>query len=198
MILFNTGQLYDNFLLQLRDVFFTVASIITTTGYTVVDFDGWPLLSHVVLLCLMFIGGMAGSTAGGLKVSRVTVYVKSALAELRTSLNPNRRISLTFEHKPLSSQVRTQFSNYLTIYLLSFVALLLITSLNAPNFISAFSSVAATFNNIGPGLDVVGPAGSYAVLPDLSKFALSVGMIMGRLEIIPILVLLSPKTWRRT
>ena len=74
----------------------------------------------------MFIGGMAGSTAGGLKVSRVTVYVKSALAELRTSLNPNRRISLTFEHKPLSSQVRTQFSNYLTIYLLSFVALLLI------------------------------------------------------------------------
>ncbi|MGI6090743.1 MAG: TrkH family potassium uptake protein [Saccharofermentanales bacterium] len=197
IILFNTRQLYDNFFNHLGDVFFTVASIITTTGYTVADFDGWPLLSHVVLLCLMFIGGMAGSTAGGLKVSRVTVYVKSALAELRTSLNPNRRISLTFEHKPLSSQVRSQFSNYLTIYLLSFVALLLVTSLSAPNFISAFSSVAATFNNIGPGLDVVGPAGSYAVLSDLSKFALSVGMIMGRLEIIPILVLLSPRTWRR-
>ncbi|HHV42147.1 MAG TPA: TrkH family potassium uptake protein [Clostridiaceae bacterium] len=198
MIIINTRHLYENFLIQLREVFFTVVSIITTTGYTVTDYDRWPLFSHIILLCLMFIGGMAGSTAGGLKVSRVTIYIKSSLAELRTSLNPNRRVPLTFEGKALDLTLKTQVNNYLSIYLLSFVILLVITSIHAPNFVSAFSSVAATLNNIGPGLDVVGPAGSYESLSVLSKIALSMGMIMGRLEIIPILVLLSPRTWRRT
>ncbi|NLB09616.1 MAG: TrkH family potassium uptake protein, partial [Clostridiaceae bacterium] len=198
VLLINTRGLYSDFFIQLRDVFFTVTSIISTTGYTVTDFNTWPLLSHIILLCLMFVGGMAGSTAGGIKVSRIVIYVKSAIAEVRSSLNPNRRVALSFESKTVSRQLKSQVSNYLSIYILIFVVLLLIVSLNTPNFEAAFSAVAATFNNVGPALDVFGPSGNFGIMSVLSKVALSIGMIMGRLEIIPILILFSPKTWRRT
>lgn len=198
VLLINTRDLYSDFFIQLRDVFFTVTSIISTTGYTVTDFNTWPLLSHIILLCLMFVGGMAGSTAGGIKVSRIVIYIKSAIAEVRSSLNPNRRVALSFESKTVSRQLKSQVSNYLSIYILIFVVLLLIVSLNTPNFEAAFSAVAATFNNVGPALDVFGPSGNFGIMSVLSKVALSIGMIMGRLEIIPILILFSPKTWRRT
>jgi len=197
VLMINTRGLYNNFFQQLRDVFFTVTSIISTTGYTVTDFNTWPLFSHYVLLCLMFIGGMAGSTAGGIKVSRIVIYVKSAIAEIRSSINPNRRIALSFEGKTVSPQLKSQVSNYLSIYILVYVILLLLVSLNAPTFEAAFSAVTATFNNVGPAFNVFGPAGNFGILSPLSKVVLSFGMIMGRLEIIPILILFSPKTWRR-
>lgn len=197
VILFDTRNIYDSFPQQLRDVFFTVSSIISTTGFTVADFNHWPQFSHIILLCLMFVGGMAGSTAGGLKVSRVAIYIKSALAELRSSINPSRRIPLRFEGKPLGQQLKTQVSNYLSIYLLIFILLLLIVSIGSADFLSSFSAVASGFNNVGPGLGQVGPTGSYAGLTVFSKLSLGLGMIMGRLEIIPILILLAPKSWRR-
>lgn len=198
LIMLNTREVYDNFFVQLRDVFFTVTSIISTTGFTVTDHNAWPLFSHIILLGLMFVGGMAGSTAGGLKVSRIVIYVKSSIAELRSSLNPNRRMAVTFEGKTMSPQLKNQVGNYLSIYILVFVVLLLLVSLNAPNFLTAFSAVAATFNNIGPGFDLVGPTGNFGGMSVLSKVTLSIGMIMGRLEIIPIMVLFSPRTWKRT
>lgn len=193
----NVRGLYDSFPRLIRDVFFTVSSIMTTTGYTTANFDLWPVFSKLVLLALMFVGGMAGSTAGGFKVSRVAIYLKSALMEIRRNVSPNRRQPLSFEGKQLSDSLVRQSSFYLTAYIAVFLLLTLITSLSSPTFLTAFSAVAATFNNIGPGLDVVGPTGNYAHMSNLTKLALSVGMIMGRLEVIPVLVLFSPHTWRK-
>ncbi len=198
LIFINTTQHYDSLFRQFRDIFFTVSAIITTTGFSTYNYDDWPMFSHVVLLALMFIGAMAGSTAGGLKISRIAIYVKSTYQEIRRNLSPNRRLALRFEGKKISSDVLSQVSFYLTTYVGVFAILLLIVSINAPNFVSAFSAVAATFNNIGPGLDVVGPAGNFAALSNLSKIALTIGMIMGRLEIFPLIVLFAPSTWRKT
>ncbi len=198
LIFINTMSHYQSLALQFRDIFFTVSSIITTTGYSTYNYNNWPIFSHIILLGLMFIGAMAGSTAGGLKISRIAIYVKASIQEIRRNLSPNRLLALRFEGKKLNQDLVAQISLYLTTYIGIFSILLLIVSINAPNFVSAFSAVAATFNNIGPGLDVVGPSGNYADLSDLSKIALTLGMIMGRLEIFPIIVLFSSRTWRRT
>ncbi len=181
----------------IRDVVFSVSSVMTTTGFSIVDFAAWPLFSRLVLLLLMFIGAMAGSTAGGLKVSRVAIYVKTFFQELRLQVSPNRRVPLLFEGRQLGTQLLARTGRYLLLYIGVFTTLLLITAFNAPTFLSAFSAVAATFNNIGPGLDVVGPAGNFAGFNRPTTLALAIGMIMGRLEIIPVLVLLAPRSWRR-
>ncbi len=198
LILLNTRNLYESFSQQLREVFFTISSIMTTTGFTINNYETWPLFSHVILLGLMMIGGMAGSTAGGLKVSRVALYIKSSFQEFRGSLNPNRRLPLRFEGKATGAELKTKVFQYLAIYILLYVAFLLVVAADAGDFMTSFSVVAATFNNIGPGFGAVGPSRSYQELSDLSKVALSFAMIMGRLEIIPIIALLSPRTWRRT
>lgn len=197
LILFDVLPLYDTVGDALRVVVFTVSSIITTTGYTIADFSLWPLFSRVLLLLMMFIGGMAGSTAGGLKISRIVIYLKTVIQEWRRAVSSNRRLPVLLEGKALSDVSLLRTYRYLMIYVGLFIVQLVLLSLAAPNFLTAFSAVAATFNNIGPGLDVVGPAGNYAVLGRMPRLLLSVGMIMGRLEIIPILVLFSPRTWRR-
>ncbi|MDO4778722.1 MAG: TrkH family potassium uptake protein [Tissierellia bacterium] len=181
-----------------RHVFFTVSSIITTTGYSTLDFANWPLFSHIILLMLMFIGGCAGSTAGGIKVARVATAVKSAISEMSISRNPKRVLSFRFEGKVVDTGLFRSLANYFLLYFLLFGIQVLIISIDSPNFITAFSAVSATLNNIGPGLGVVGPTGSFAEFSDISKIVLSFGMIAGRLEIIPMLVLFSPYTWRKT
>lgn len=188
---------YESFGRVIRDVFFTVSSIITTTGFATADFGKWPVFSQTILLLLMFVGAMAGSTAGGLKVSRVVIYVKSVFLQLAQNLNPDRRKRLTFEGKAMTETIQNQTNSYLSTYILIFVAILVITSLSAPTFLTSLSAVAATFNNIGPGLDQVGPTGNFSQMTYLTKFTLSIGMIMGRLEIFPVLVLFHPKTWSK-
>lgn len=188
---------YHAVLPLLRDVFFTVSSIMTTTGYATVNFDTWPLAAHVILILLMFCGAMAGSTGGGLKVSRVVLYIKMSLQEIRRAVNPNRRMAINFEGKKVELPVQRNVSTYFLTYMFFFALSLLVVSMDAPNFITAFSAVAATFNNIGPGLDLVGPKSNYADFSDLTKLVLSFGMMAGRLEIFPMLVLLSPRTWRK-
>ena len=183
---------------MLRHVFFAVSSIITTTGFSTVDFDRWPLFSHVVLLILMFIGSCAGSTAGGIKVARIVPTIKSAIAELRRSRNPKRVLVIQFEGKVVDTELIKSLGNYLLLYTMVFTGLLLVVALDSPDFETAFSAVAATFNNIGPGFGAVGPAGSFAGFSIFSKLALSFGMIAGRLEILPMLILFSPNTWKRT
>src|SRR5690625_3664860 len=145
----------------------------------------------------MFIGGMAGSTAGGIKVSRIAIMFKTAVAELKRTAYPNRVVSIHFEEKPLEGRVIHSVVNYLIVYVFVFSALLLLISREVPDFISAFSTVATTFNNIGPGLGIVGPASNFSFYSPLNKVLLSFVMIMGRLEIFPILILFSPNTWRR-
>jgi trk system potassium uptake protein TrkH len=193
----NLRNVYESVGILFRDVFFTVASVITTTGYAVVDFTYWPLFSRLVLLLLMFVGSMACSTAGGLKVSRVAIYCKMFIREIRSSINPNRILPLRFEGKQLAKPILRQVMNYLILYASLFTAFTLIVAIDVNNFESAFSAVAATFNNIGPGLGLVGPAHNYSFLTPLSKVVLSFAMIMGRLEILPMIVLFSPSTWRK-
>ena len=182
----------------LRDSFFSVASIITTTGFSTDNFNNWSLFAQLILLALMFIGGMAGSTGGGIKVSRVAILIKTAFTELKRNTYPNRIVSVHFENKPVKGQIIQAVTNYLIIYIVIFVIVVFIISIETPDFTSAFSAVAATFNNIGPGLGIVGPDANFSLFSPFIKVLLSFVMIMGRLEIFPILILFYPGIWRRS
>jgi trk system potassium uptake protein TrkH len=131
-------------------------------------------------------------------VSRIAIYVKTSLQEIRHMISPNRMLPIKFEKKTIDTSILRGVSFFFMTYIFFFSICLLIVSLDAPNFVTAFSAVAATINNIGPGLDMVGPAGNYAAFSDLTKLTLSIAMIAGRLEIFPVLILLSPRTWRKT
>lgn len=181
----------------LLNAFFTVSSIITTTGYSTVDFDLWPLLSRGILLLLMFIGASAGSTGGGLKVSRVVMMMKAGFTELRQAQSPNRVLTLRFEDEAIRPKQLQSILCYLSMYAIVFTAATLLLLLDVPNFITGFSAVAATINNIGPGLDLVGPSGNFGFLSPTSKLVLTFCMIAGRLELWPVLILFSPATWKR-
>lgn len=184
-----------NILLAFKNSFFAVTSIITTTGFATENFNHWPVFAKTILIMLMFVGGMAGSTAGGLKVSRVAIGIKTASAEYKRMLHPNRAVSVVFEGSYVDQGLLNSVASYFFVYASVFVVGLLLITLDAPDFLTAFSTVATTLNNIGPGLEQVGPTGSFAFYNPLSKLVLTFLMIIGRLELFPILVLLSPKTW---
>ena len=196
LIVMNIVSKYQSIWQCIRDVLFTVSSIITTTGYSTADFGKWPLFSQVILLLIMFFGACAGSTAGGLKISRVIMMVKMYVAEIRQMISPNRVITVKYEDKPLSAKMQKNVAVYFVVYMILFTTMLLIVSFSLGDFMTAFSAVAATFNNIGPGLGKVGPAYSFADLSNVSKVVLSFGMLAGRLEIFPMLILFAPATWK--
>ena len=196
LIFINVSTTYKSMGHALRDIFFTVSSIITTTGFSTADFGKWPVFSQTVLLLLMFFGACAGSTAGGLKISRVIMMAKMFVAEIKQMISPNRVVSIKYEHKPLDSKVKKGVANYFIVYIGIFTVLLLVVSMTTDDFLTAFSAVAATFNNIGPGLGKVGPAFSFADMTDVSKIFLSFGMLAGRLELFPMLILFAPETWK--
>lgn len=182
---------------SLRDSFFTVSSVLTTTGFSTALFDNWPLFSRMVLLILMFFGGMAGSTAGGLKISRIMILIKSSWAEIKRTVRPNRVVTIRSEDRRVDLEVTNAIFSYIAIYTIIFVLTMLLVIFETPDFISAFSAVAATINNIGPGFGLVGPSQSFAAFSPPIKLLLSFVMIMGRLEIFPILILLAPNTWKK-
>lgn len=196
LIVANISKSYSSILHCIRDVLFSVSSVMTTTGYSTADFGKWPLFSQVILLILMFFGACAGSTAGGLKISRVILMIKIHFAEIRQMISPNRVISISYEDKPVSLKMQKSIAVYFVVYAIVFMAMLLLISFSTDDFLTAFSAVAATFNNIGPGLGKVGPAYSFANLNDFSKIVLSFAMLAGRLEIFPMLILFSPLTWK--
>ena len=180
----------------LRQSLFSVSSVMTTTGFSTADFDTWPMFSRWVLLTLMFIGGCAGSTAGGIKVSRVIIIFKTAVAEVKKIVSPNRCVVVNVDGRKVEQSVERGVSNYLLIYAIVFMAILGLISFFTPDFETAFTSVAATFNNIGPGLGAVGPTGSFAMFHPIAKIILSFAMIAGRLEIVPVLFLFNPGIWK--
>ena len=196
LIFINISTTYKSMGHALRDIFFTVSSVITTTGFSTADFGKWPVFSQTLLLLLMFFGACAGSTAGGLKISRVIMMAKMFVAEIKQMISPNRVVSIKYEHKPLDSKVKKGVANYFIVYIGIFTVLLLVVSMTTDDFLTAFSAVAATFNNIGPGLGKVGPAFSFADMTDVSKIFLSFGMLAGRLELFPMLILFAPETWK--
>jgi trk system potassium uptake protein TrkH len=174
-----------------------VVSIITTTGFATHDFNTWPDFSKAILVVLMFIGASAGSTGGGIKVSRIILYFKKIFRGIRYAIQPRKISTIRLDRKPVNEMILEGLSTYLITYIAIFIIGILIISMEGLDLVSSFSAVAATINNVGPGLNIVGPAGNYSSLTDLSKITLMFMMLVGRLEIFPILILFSPSTWKR-
>ncbi len=194
LIAFNIRKQTDS---PLLDSAFTVASLISTTGFAVGDFALWPQLSQMLLLLVMFIGACAGSTGGGIKVSRVVIWVKSVRREIHRMLHPNKVMKIHVDRRPIEAPVVHAVNTYLVCYVLIFAASVLLLSLDGHSFTTNFSAVAATVNNVGPGLDAVGPTANFGFFSPLSKLVLIFDMLAGRLELFPILLLLSPSTYKK-
>lgn len=186
---------YNSFSKAFRYTSFQVGSIMTSTGFATADFDQWPEFAKAILVMLMFIGACAGSTGGGFKVSRVIILVRTAKRNLRKLMHPKSVNVVKSDDKSLNMETVHGVSCYLIIYLLIFIASLLIISLNNLDFTTSFTSVTTCFNNIGPGLNKVGPMCNFSELSDLSKYVLSLDMLLGRLECIPVLMMLAPSMW---
>ena len=190
------GQ-YGSFLTSLRHAFFQVSSIITTTGFANTDFNLWPTLSKGVLVVLMFIGACAGSTGGGIKVSRVVIGLKSSLADMRKMIHPNAVTAVRFEDKPLAERTVRGVQVFLSVYLVVFTVSFLLLCLEDFDLVTTFTALATCINNVGPGLEVVGPMGNFSSFSDWGKLLLSFDMLVGRLEIFPMLLLFAPSIWKR-
>lgn len=198
LIAWNILPLYQNLSEATRQAFFQVNTITSTTGFSTADFNQWPELSKTLLVLLMFMGGCAGSTAGGLKVSRLVMLYKIVKRELRHLLHPRSVGAVRFEGKTVDNTTLISVANYFAIYAGLFVVFLLIVSFQPGfNLQSNFTAVASCFNNIGPGLDLVGPAANFAAYKPVLKLVLSFAMLFGRLEIYPMLISMSPSTWLR-
>lgn len=193
----NIYPLYHTVGDALRQSAFQVASIVTTTGYATADFNLWPGLSKGILFLLMLVGACAGSTAGGLKVSRVMLLFKIIRRELRRMLHPRSVGAVQMEGKKVDDTTLNGVSAYLALYFVIFAIVFLILCLEPFDLETNITATAACFNNIGPGLGAVGPAASYAGYSALSKVVLSLAMLLGRLEIYPLLLALSPSTWAK-
>ena len=178
--------------------FFYVSSIITTTGFGIGDVNHWPQLSKAVIVVITFVGAMAGSTGGGFKVSRMIILAKEVKKELSLLIHPRNIQAIKMDRKPLDHNVTRNTSVYLVVYMAIFVASFLLVSIEGRDMVTSFTSVAATLNNTGPGLNDVGPVGNYADFTPLSKLVLIFDMLAGRLELFPILLLFSPSAWKRS
>ena len=177
---------------------FTVASIISTTGFSTENFDLWPELSRTVLVLIMFVGACAGSTGGGIKVSRIIILFKGMARELHTLLHPRQIKKITVDKKPVSHELIRSVNAYIGCYILIFVASLIVVSFDTGDLVTNFTAVTATINNIGPGLSAVGPSANYAFFSPLSKLVLIFDMLAGRLELFPMLILFSPMTYKKS
>lgn len=197
LIAINISRMYNTVYESVHHAAFQVVSIMTTTGYGTVDFEQWPAFSKAILLSLMFIGASAGSTGGGLKVSRVLLLMKSIRRTIRKALHPRRVQPVYMDGRAVSEEVCDNVNAYLAIYCVILVLSFAIISVDGFSIGTNFSAVASCFNNIGPGFELVGATQNFSIYSDLSKIILSLDMLLGRLEIFPLLLLLSPDTWSR-
>ena len=193
----NIYQSYDSVGEAMRHAAFSVASLISTTGFSTENFDLWPSLSKTVLVLVMFIGACAGSTGGGMKVSRLLIAFKGYVREINTLIHPKQVKKITLDGRSIDREVVRSVNAYLACYILVFTTSLLLITLDNHDMVTNFTAVVATINNIGPGLAEVGPASNFAGFSDFSKIVLTFNMIAGRLELFPMLVLFSPATWKK-
>lgn len=192
LITINIASYYTNIFEALKHSFFQVASIITTTGFSSTDFNLWPMFSKTILVTIMFIGAMAGSTGGGIKVSRIIILAKDVKKSVMHAIYPRRVRVIKFEDKKVDDDTIDQVKSFLALYATVFIVSLLIISLDDFSYQVNFTAVAATINNIGPGLDMIGPVGNFAAFSNLSKIVLIFDMLAGRLELLPMIILFSP------
>lgn len=198
LVCINIYPLVNNLGDCIRLSVFQVSSIISTTGFSTCDYNLWPTLAKSLLLIIMLIGACAGSTAGGMKVSRLVILFKSAKKQANHMLNPNSVEVIKLDGKKVENDTITNVLNYLTIYVFIIVITFILLSLgNNFSLETNFSAVIACFNNIGPGFDSVGPMVSYSAYSPLGKIILSFAMLLGRLEIFPLILILSPLTWKK-
>ena len=181
----------------IRHAFFQVASIITTTGFASANFDLWPETSRTILVILMFIGACAGSTGGGIKVSRFIIAFKSFIKEIISYLHPRSVKKIKVEGKPLEHETLRATNVYFMTYMVIFAVSVLLVSIENKDLVTNFAAVAATFNNIGPGLSLVGPMANFGHFTDFTKYILMFDMLAGRLEIFPMMLLFCPAVWKR-
>lgn len=197
MITVNISGMYESPADALRHSAFQVATVVTTTGFSTADFNMWPGLSKTLLLLLMLMGGCAGSTAGGIKVSRVVILAKGLKREINRLLHPRSVKALILDGKRLDEQTISSTSLYLTVYVGCLLAVFLLLSFDKFDIETNISAAISCFNNIGPGLGAVGPASNFSEFSDFSKIVLSAAMLFGRLEIFPMLLCFSPGTWTK-
>lgn len=189
--------LYSTTGVALRESAFQVGSIITTTGFATCDFNQWPQLSRTILVMLMFVGACAGSTGGGIKVSRFIIMIKSTGKELSQYLHPRQVKKIRMDGKSIDYDVIRNIHVFMIVYLLIFAFSLLVLACDGTDLITNFTAVAATFNNIGPGLELVGPSANFGLFSNPAKIVLILDMLAGRLEIFPLLLLFVRDTWRK-
>ncbi len=197
LVSINCLKIYPTLFDNIKHTAFQVSSIITTTGYSTFNFDTWPEFSKVILILLMFIGACAGSTGGGIKVSRIVILIKGIFKEIKMAARPKSTHKVKFNGKPVEHEVVRAINVYMAAYVIIFFASVLIISINNFSFATNFTAVAATINNIGPGLAEVGPVRNFSIYSPLSKIILTLDMLIGRLEIFPFLILISPQTWKK-
>ncbi len=191
----NVYHQFESVSASIRHSSFQVASIITTTGFASTDFDLWPETSKVILVILMFIGACAGSTGGGIKVSRFIILIKSIGKELKSYVHPKSVSKITMDGSPVEHEIVRSVNVFFITFTLIFTFSLLLVSLDNKGLVSSFTAVAATINNIGPGLEAVGPTQNYAGFSAFSKLVMIFDMLAGRLELFPMLVLFNPKLY---
>ena len=188
---------FDNVGEAVLHSFFQVASVMTTTGFATKDFNLWGTMPKAVMVLVMFVGACAGSTGGGVKVSRIIIYFKEVMRELQSYIHPSSVKSIRLDGKVVSKDTIRTTNVFLMAYIFIFVGSLVIVCFDGFDLVTSFTAVTATINNIGPGLGIVGPTGNFADFSILAKWVFIFDMIAGRLEIFPVLIMLSIKTWRR-
>lgn len=197
LITINIAEMFPNVRMAFHHAAFQVGTIITTTGFATTDFNLWPSFSKTILVLLMFIGACAGSTGGGIKVSRIVILFKSILKELDYVVHPHNIKKLKMDGRVVEHSVVRSVNVFLASYMMIFAASLLLISLDNFDFTTNFTAVAATMNNIGPGLELVGPTGNFSEFSNFSKLVLTFDMLVGRLELFPLLILFTKNTWTK-
>lgn len=197
VIAWNIYGMYGSVGESLRHSFFQVATVITTTGYATTDFNQWPELSKMILIALMMMGACAGSTGGGMKVSRIMIAFKTVLKELAVITHPRLVRKIRMDGTPIAHETLRATNVFIAAYFFIFMGSALLISLDSFDFTTNVTAVVATLNNIGPGLSIIGPMGNFSNFSAFSKLVLMFDMIAGRLEIFPMLILFSARTWKR-
>jgi len=197
IITFNIRGLYDTIGESLRHAAFQVASIITTAGFATADFDLWPELSKTILVIIMIIGSCSGSTAGGMKISRVLMLIKTIKKELSLIMHPREVRKIRMDGHVVEHQTLRNTNVFFVVYFVILLTSTLLISIDNYDFTTNFTATIATLNNIGPGLAMVGPTQNFSIYSTFSKFILMFNMLAGRLELFPLVVMMLPSTWKR-
>lgn len=197
LITTNILSLYTNVSTAIRDAFFAVNTVMSTTGFCTADFNTWPTFSKTLLVILMFVGSSASSTGGGIKVTRIALYFKQAVRDFKQMLRPNTVLNVRMNGRVVEDNVMKGVNSYLIAYVMLMFLSVALISINGFDLTTSLTSVITCLNNVGPGLEMVGPVGNYAAFSSFSKIVLIVDMLAGRLELFPILLLFVPNTWRK-